>query len=72
MQVFTKRALREFGLRYPDAVQEILDWFEATEAADWANGAAVRTFDRTADLRGRRPLGVQPARQPLPASGSHF
>ena len=44
MQVFTKRALREFGLRHPDAAQEVLDWFEATEAADWATGAAVRAF----------------------------
>ena len=52
MQVFTKRALREFGLRYPDAAQEILDWFEAVEAADWANGAAVRAFDGRADYVG--------------------
>ena len=52
MQVFTKRALREFGLRYPDAAQEILDWFEAVEAADWANGAAVRAFDSRADYVG--------------------
>ena len=52
MQVFTKRALREFGLRHPDAAQEVLDWFEATEAADWATGAAVRAFDRQADYVG--------------------
>lgn len=52
MQVLTKRALRESGLRYPDVAQEILDWFTAVEAADWANGAAVRAFDGKADYVG--------------------
>lgn len=52
MQVFTKRALREFGLAYPDAAQDILDWFDAVEAADWTNGAAVRAFDSRADYVG--------------------
>jgi len=36
MQIFTKRALREFGVLHPDV------------AADWENGAAVRAFDCTA------------------------
>jgi mRNA interferase HigB len=49
MQVLTKRALREFGLLHPDVAADILDWFDAVEAADWDNGAAVRAFDRTAD-----------------------
>lgn len=52
MQVLTKRALREFGLAYPEVADEILAWFTAVEAADWANGAAVRAFDRTADYVG--------------------
>ncbi len=45
MQVFTKRVLREFGFQHPDVAEEILDWFTAVEAADWANGAAIRAFD---------------------------
>jgi len=52
MQVFTKRVLREFGLRHSDAAQEILDWFDAVEAADWATGAAVRAFDGSVDYVG--------------------
>lgn len=49
MQVLTKRALREFGLLHPDVAADILDWFDAVEAADWENGAAVRSKARTVD-----------------------
>jgi mRNA interferase HigB len=52
MQVLTKRVLREFGLLHPDTAADILDWFDAAEAANWENGAAVRAFDRTADYVG--------------------
>ena len=52
MQVLTKRALREFGLLHPDVAADILDWFDAVEAANWENGAAVQAFDRSADYVG--------------------
>lgn len=52
MQVLTKRVLREFGILHPGVAADILNWFDAAEAADWENGAAVRAFDRTADYVG--------------------
>ena len=36
MWVVTKKTLREFWERHPDAEQPLLDWCQAVERADWA------------------------------------
>lgn len=42
MQVLTKKVLRDYALRHLDVSDELLQWFAKAEAADWANGAAVK------------------------------
>ena len=42
MRVFTRRTLREFWERYPDARQPLDDWYKVVEQADWEAPHRVR------------------------------
>jgi mRNA interferase HigB len=46
MHVISRRALREFWQRHPDAGQSLRAWFQEAEAAAWASSA---------ELKGRYP-----------------
>ncbi|MCY4559148.1 MAG: type II toxin-antitoxin system HigB family toxin [Chloroflexi bacterium] len=42
MRIITKRTLREFWERHPDARQPLLDWYNVIERADWEAPRRVR------------------------------
>ena len=42
MRVYTKRILREFWERHPDAESALTDWYRATLRASWHTAAEVR------------------------------
>lgn len=52
MQVFTKRALREYGIQHPSVAVELLDLFNDLEALEFNNGADVRAWKPKADYVG--------------------
>jgi len=56
MRVISKRRLREFWERYPDAELPLKAWFKTAERSNWANFADVRaTFSSASGvpLKGR-------------------
>ena len=49
MRVISKRKLREFGEKHPDAKEPLLDWYNVARKASWRNLAEVRESFRHAD-----------------------
>ena len=55
MWVVTKKTLREFWERYPDARRPLLDWCQAVERADWiAPHQVITRFASASVLRNNR------------------
>ena len=52
MRVFSKKKLREFWERHPDAKEPLLRWYKATGTADWRNLADTRRDFPHADAVG--------------------
>ncbi|MCX6976130.1 MAG: type II toxin-antitoxin system HigB family toxin [Verrucomicrobia bacterium] len=50
MRVISRRTIREFAERHPDALQPLLHWAKATEAATWLTPADLRTTFNSADF----------------------
>ena len=50
MRVVSKRTLREFWARYPDAEQALLAWHAEAEAAAWASPVAIKAQYRSASI----------------------
>ena len=50
MRVISKRSLREFWARYPDAEQSLLAWHAEAEAAAWASPADIKAQYRSASI----------------------
>ncbi len=42
MRIITKRTLREYWERHPDARRPLLDWYKAAEQADWEAPRHIR------------------------------
>ena len=56
MVVISRRILREFGSRYPDARRPLAAWLRAVSAADWKNPASVRTTFQDVDFVGEKAI----------------
>ena len=54
MRVISRRKLREFWERYPDAEQPLKAWFSEASNAEWNNFAEVRQMYGSADRVGER------------------
>lgn len=52
VRVISRRAIRTFAERYPDARGPLLHWAEATESVDWRTPGDVRGTFNTADFVG--------------------
>ena len=52
MRVISRRAIREFAERHPDALEPLLHWVNATESVDWRTPADVRRTFNSADFVG--------------------
>lgn len=52
VRVISRRALRAFAERYPDARAPLLHWANATEAVDWKTTSDVRSTFNTAGFVG--------------------
>lgn len=50
VRIISKKKLREFWERYPDAKKPLLDWYDLTGAATWRNFAEARNTFRHADV----------------------
>lgn len=50
MRIISKRRLREFWLKNPNAEQPLLNWYEAAKKVDWNNFSEVRESFRSADV----------------------
>ncbi len=53
MHVISKKRLREFWGKHPDARTALLSWHRVAQKADWGNFAAVRGVYASADQVGR-------------------
>ena len=53
MHIITKRRLRDFWRKYPDAQSSLEYWYTLTKAAQWQNPAELKLIFPTADLVGR-------------------
>lgn len=49
MRIISKRKLREFWEKHPDAKDPLLDWYNIVRKAPWQNLADVRESFRHAD-----------------------
>ena len=49
MRIISKRKLREFWEKHPDAKDPLLDWYNVTRKASWQNLADARESFRHAD-----------------------
>jgi mRNA interferase HigB len=49
LRIISKRKLREFWEKHPDAKEPLLDWYNVTRKASWQNLAEVRESFRHAD-----------------------
>ena len=55
MRIYTRKTLREFWERHPDAEQPLRDWFRRVEAANWETPARIRDrFGSASFLPGNR------------------
>jgi len=52
MRVISRRAIRTFAERYPDALELLLHWANATEAVDWRTPGDVRRTFNSVDFVG--------------------
>lgn len=52
VRVISRRAIREFAERFPDALEALHHWANATESVDWASPADLRRTFNTADFVG--------------------
>ena len=50
MRIISKRRLREFWLKNPEAQLPLELWYEVVKGADWSNFADVRNSFRHADV----------------------
>lgn len=50
MRIISKRRLREFWRKFPEAEQPLLSWYETVKKADWGNFSEVRDLFRHADV----------------------
>ena len=50
LRVISRRTIREFADRYPDALQPLLHWAKATEASKWLTPADLRSTFNSADF----------------------
>jgi len=50
MRVISKRALREFWEKHPNAEPNLLQWYQRTSEAAWKNLAEVRQVFISADI----------------------
>jgi len=50
MRIISKRRLREFWLKNPNAEKPILNLYEAAKKVDWNNFSEVRESFRSADV----------------------
>ena len=56
VRVISRRAIREFAERRPEALEPLLRWAKATEAVDWRTPADLRRTFHTADFVGDRTV----------------
>lgn len=55
MRIISKRTLRVFWIRHPDAEEPLLAWYREVEKEDWAKPAQVKEKYRSASfLKGNR------------------
>lgn len=52
MRVISRRAIREFAERYPEALEPLQHWANATESVEWRTPGDVRRTFNTADFVG--------------------
>jgi mRNA interferase HigB len=50
MRIISKRTLRAFWIRYPDAEQPLLAWYREVEKEDWEKPAQVKEKYRNASF----------------------
>ena len=50
MRIITKRTLREFWERHPDARKPLLDWYKVVERADWNAPDQVKSMFASASI----------------------
>jgi len=50
--VISRRAIRTFAERHPDALEPLLHWANATETVDWRTPGGVRRTFNSADFVG--------------------
>lgn len=50
MRIISRRVLREFVSRYPNAEQPLDSWYRYVLSADWHKPADIRQNFRTADI----------------------
>ncbi|MBI3973960.1 MAG: type II toxin-antitoxin system HigB family toxin [Chloroflexi bacterium] len=53
MRIISKRALREFWERHPEAERRLRLWYQVVDAAEWGTWDDVRRTFPAADLVGR-------------------
>lgn len=54
MRIISKRTLREFWERFPDAEEPLLAWFREAEKADWGKPSELKEQYRNASFVGER------------------
>jgi mRNA interferase HigB len=52
VRVISRKAIREFAERSPDALQALQHWANTVESVDWASPADLRLTFNTADFVG--------------------
>ena len=52
VRVISRRAIRSFGERHPEALEPLMHWANATEVVDWRTPGDVRRTFNTADFVG--------------------
>jgi len=52
VRIISKKALREFWVKHPDAEKPLRYWYSVTDKANWDNFSDVRNDFRTADVVG--------------------
>jgi mRNA interferase HigB len=54
MRIISKRALKDFWVRYPDAEEPLLAWYREVEKEDWDKPSKVKDKYRSASFVGDR------------------
>ena len=57
MHVISKKKLREFWERHPEAEEPLRGWYRIVEKASWENFADIRAVFPNADVVGHRAEG---------------